>query len=83
MNAYVASGADISGDGRYRYRLWREWRLHPRPAQWDMWSDEIGKPVVDGAGSQLGEPRACIADPAVQEAYFGRKNDADRIKSLR
>jgi branched-chain amino acid transport system ATP-binding protein len=30
-----------------------------------------------------GEPRACIADPAVQEAYFGRKNDADRIKSLR
>lgn len=30
-----------------------------------------------------GEPRACIADPAVQEAYFGRKNDAERIQALR
>jgi branched-chain amino acid transport system ATP-binding protein len=30
-----------------------------------------------------GEPRACIADPAVQEAYFGRKHDADRIQALR
>lgn len=30
-----------------------------------------------------GEPRTCIADPAVQEAYFGRKHDADRIQALR
>ncbi|PSC06290.1 hypothetical protein SLNSH_03100 [Alsobacter soli] len=30
-----------------------------------------------------GDPRACIADPAVQEAYFGRKHDADRIQALR
>jgi branched-chain amino acid transport system ATP-binding protein len=30
-----------------------------------------------------GDPRTCIADPAVQEAYFGRKNDADRIQALR
>jgi branched-chain amino acid transport system ATP-binding protein len=30
-----------------------------------------------------GEPKACIADPAVQEAYFGRKHDADRIRPLR
>ena len=30
-----------------------------------------------------GEPRACIADPAVQEAYFGRRHDAERIQSLR
>ena len=28
-----------------------------------------------------GEPRACIADPAVQEAYFGRKHDADRFRA--
>lgn len=30
-----------------------------------------------------GEPRACIADPQVQEAYFGRRNDAERIQALR
>ena len=30
-----------------------------------------------------GEPRACIADPAVQEAYFGQKNDAERLQALR
>ena len=30
-----------------------------------------------------GKPRDCIADPAVQEAYFGRKHDADRIQALR
>ncbi|MBP0438327.1 ABC transporter ATP-binding protein [Tianweitania sediminis] len=30
-----------------------------------------------------GDPRSCIANPDVQEAYFGRKNDAERIKSLR
>ena len=96
MNAYVASGADISGDGRYRYRLWREWRLHPRPAQWDMWSDEIGKPVVDGAGSQLGEPRACIFimlnpstadgcadDPTIRRCVgFARSWGYDRLEVL-
>jgi branched-chain amino acid transport system ATP-binding protein len=30
-----------------------------------------------------GDPKACIADPDVQEAYFGRKNDAERIQALR
>ena len=30
-----------------------------------------------------GNPQSCIADPAVQEAYFGRKQDADRIQALR
>jgi len=30
-----------------------------------------------------GDPRACIADPQVQEAYFGRQNDAERIQALR
>jgi len=43
---YISSGATISSCGRYRYRLWREWRLHPKPAQWDMWTDERGKPVT-------------------------------------
>jgi branched-chain amino acid transport system ATP-binding protein len=30
-----------------------------------------------------GEPRACIANPEVQEAYFGRQNDAERIQAFR
>ncbi len=30
-----------------------------------------------------GDPKTCIANPDVQEAYFGRKNDATRIKALR
>jgi len=30
-----------------------------------------------------GDPKDCIANPEVQEAYFGRKNDADRIQALR
>jgi branched-chain amino acid transport system ATP-binding protein len=30
-----------------------------------------------------GDPKTCIANPDVQEAYFGRKNDAERIQSLR
>jgi hypothetical protein len=59
MTGYVSAGAAISSCGRYRYRLWREWRLHPKPAQWDMWTDH-GKPVLDGAGQQLGEPKSCI-----------------------
>lgn len=57
---YIAKGAEISACGKYRYRLWREWRLHPAPAQWDMWSEDDGTPIVDGAGAQLGEPKACV-----------------------
>ncbi|KUR71217.1 hypothetical protein AQZ52_11140 [Novosphingobium fuchskuhlense] len=57
---YLAAGADISSCERYRYRLWREWRNHPAPAMWDMWTDDLGLPVVDGAGEQLGEPLACV-----------------------
>lgn len=57
---YVSAGATASTCGRYRYRLWREWRLHPQPAQWDMWTDDQGQPLVDGAGAQLGEPKTCV-----------------------
>ncbi|TIW09543.1 MAG: DUF1643 domain-containing protein [Mesorhizobium sp.] len=57
---YISKGATISACGKYRYRLWREWRLHPAPALWNMWTDEHGKPVVDGGGHQLGEPKACV-----------------------
>ncbi len=57
---YIAKGASLSACGRYRYRLWREWRLHPSPAHWDMWTDDFGSPIVDGAGEQLGDPKACV-----------------------
>lgn len=57
---YIHAGAEISPCGTYRYRLWREWRLHPAPAQWDMWVDHAGKPIIDGAGKQLGEPKSCV-----------------------
>ncbi|ESY72333.1 hypothetical protein X740_33330 [Mesorhizobium sp. LNHC221B00] len=57
---YVSKGAQLSRCGTYRYRLWREWRLHPEPAQWSMWTDDRGKPVLDGAGAQLGDPKACV-----------------------
>lgn len=30
-----------------------------------------------------GDPAACLANPDVQEAYFGRKHDADRFQSQR
>lgn len=60
MSGYVQSGAVISPCGNYRYRLWREWRLHPLPAKWDMWTDDDGAPVLDGAGQQLGEPLSVL-----------------------
>ena len=30
-----------------------------------------------------GDPRTCIDDPAVQEAYFGRRKDAQSVEALR
>lgn len=60
MSAYIAKGAIISACGNYRYRLWREWRLHPLPAKWDMFTDDDGTPVLDGEGKQWGEPLSCV-----------------------
>ena len=37
----------------------------------------FGRVLAEGA------PQACLSDPAVQEAYFGRRGDADRLKTLR
>ncbi len=53
---YILSGADISADGKYRYLLWREWRLSAvgRKAKWRMFG------VKDGAGQELGEPLSCV-----------------------
>lgn len=57
---YLDAGASISSCGNYRYRLWREWRNHPLPAQWDMWTEDDGSPCLDGEGKQLGEPLSCV-----------------------
>lgn len=60
MRDYIQKGAVISACGNYRYSLWREWRLHPLPANWDMWTDDDGQPILDGEGKQLGEPLSCV-----------------------
>jgi hypothetical protein len=51
---YIAKGARISADGKYRYQLWREWRGTHDPKHW-RW---LGG--VDGAGKPLGEPLSCL-----------------------
>ena len=58
---YVAAGARISKDERYRYHLWREWRLWPDAAHWSWWNDpDTGAPVVDGAGEHIGWPKSVL-----------------------
>jgi hypothetical protein len=51
---YVASGANISACGAYRYSLYREWRGNHDPKNW-RW---LG--AVDGKGTPLGMPKACV-----------------------
>lgn len=59
---YVASGATISADGKYRYRLWREWRNGNTPDENWLWmeDDENGGIAVDGAGVPLGTPKSVL-----------------------
>ncbi|UJX46613.1 DUF1643 domain-containing protein [Xanthobacter sp. YC-JY1] len=93
---YISAGAEVSPCGTYRYRLWREWRNHPAPAQWDMWTNDDGTPVVDGAGHQLGEPKCCVFimlnpstadgeqdDPTIRRCVgFARAWGFDRLEVL-
>jgi hypothetical protein len=51
---YIESGARISGDGLYRYLLWREWRGTHDRANWRWFG------AKDGAGQELGEPKTCL-----------------------
>lgn len=54
---YVHKHARISADGKYRYLLEREWRLSQvgiLGARWRMFGEK------DGAGQELGEPKACV-----------------------
>lgn len=56
---YVGKGANISPCGKYRYRLWREWRGSDG-RHWDMFTEDDDSPVLDGAGHQWGEPKSCV-----------------------
>jgi hypothetical protein len=54
---YVASGANISGDGLYRYSLWREWRGTHDPKHW-RW---LAKDGEEGLMCEpVGEPRSAL-----------------------
>lgn len=48
MTDYVAKGAIVSPDGKYRYLLWREWRWTHDPDNWVwMYADQgVPKSVV-------------------------------------
>jgi hypothetical protein len=95
MIAYVARGAEISDCGKYRYRLWREWRLG-NSQQWDMWTEDDGSPALDGAGQQIGEPLACVFvmlnpstadgnedDPTIRRCVsFAQREGYDRLEVI-
>lgn len=61
MIEYVDKGAQLSPDGRYRYRLWREWRGTATDENW-LWleGDKPGSIAADGAGAPLGTPKSVL-----------------------
>jgi|SRR6185369_5353598 len=56
---YTDAGADISKCGRYRYRLWREWRGTHDPKNWH-WVSSGRSLVLDRSGNPLGHPKSCV-----------------------
>ena len=87
---YVAKGAILSPDGRYRYLLWREWRGTHDPKHW-WWSGE-----KDGAGKPWGEPKsvlfimlnpstadADVDDPTIRRCVaFAKRWNYERLEVL-
>lgn len=67
---YINAGARISGDGLYRYLLWREWRGTHDRKNWRWFG---GK---DGAGAELGEPLSCLFVMLNPSTADGEKDDA-------
>lgn len=85
---YLASGADISADGRHRYLLWREWRTPNSGAHWRWFG------ARDGNGARLGEPKSCLFimlnpstadadldDPTIRRCVgFAKRENYDRAE---
>jgi len=69
---YVSAGARISADGKYRYRLWREWR---GGELWNWWENG-GRPVLDGSGQPIGEPKVCLFVMLNPSTADGVKDDS-------
>lgn len=66
MTDYVSKGATISKCGRYRYRLWREWRGTHDPKNW-RWL---------GRDRELGEPLTCTFIMLNPSTADGSQDDA-------
>lgn len=73
---YINKGAIISACGKYRYSLWREWRLHPKPAKWRWFKNADGTPVTDGKGFPYGEPKVCVFVMLNPSTADGETDDA-------
>lgn len=76
MTEYVSKGATISKCGRYRYRLWREWRGTHDRKNWRWLTDSRGRVEKDGAGFDLGEPLACTFIMLNPSTADGSQDDA-------
>lgn len=69
MTTYVEKGAKISNCGKYRYRLWREWRGSAPNKNW-RW---LG--AKDGNGKELGFPKPCVFIMLNPSTADGEKDD--------
>jgi hypothetical protein len=68
MDGYIEAGAKLSPDGKYRYRLWREWRGTHDPKNWH-WVTK------DGDGDPMGEPKSCLFVMLNPSTADGDKDD--------
>lgn len=67
---YIDAGAEISACGKYRYSLWREWRGTHDRKNW-RW---LG--AKDGAGHEIGEPKAAVFVMLNPSTADGKDDDA-------
>lgn len=88
VSSITSGDADISGDGKYRYVLWREWWGTASHENW-RW---LG--AKDGRGVELGEPKSCLFimlnpstadatldDPTIRRCIgFAKRERFDRLE---